>query len=193
MERANRVVTEGRERMRVAEKPMLREADAYLSEAEVVAVRLYSGPAYQPLNGFLREVAKLQVGSGFRKGVSRHPRMTFCATVGHLCRAIRKLSAVVDPAAAEGTCLYRGVRGKLDNSFWMRGEHGMICATDTAFMSTSRNAHTPVDYMGQGMNVLWKMKAGVETDDGFHHGADIGMLSQARGHWPDRSRATLAY
>ena len=37
----------------------LLEADALLTLEEVVAIRLYSGPAYAPINAFLRQVAKL--------------------------------------------------------------------------------------------------------------------------------------
>ena len=67
--------------------------------------------------------------------LATHPEATYAATVSHLCRAIRKLSAITLPAEAE-LPLYRGVRGELPDSFWVRGELGLICATDTAFMST---------------------------------------------------------
>jgi hypothetical protein len=37
-------------------------------------------------------------------------------------------------------------------------EQGMVVATDTAFMSTSRVRGTPLAYMGQGENVLWELQ-----------------------------------
>ena len=36
--------------------------------------------------------------------------------------------------------LYRGVRGKLPESFWVRDEQDMICCVDLGFMSTTREA-----------------------------------------------------
>jgi len=155
---------------------LLREAHAFLTRDEVLAVRLYSGPSYQPINNFLRQVANLS--DEYRAGVAQSPTLTYAATVGHLCRAIRKLSAVVSTEDAEMP-LYRGVRGELPNSFWSLGELNDVCATDTAFMSTSRQCETPVHYMASGTpNVLWKLEPKPETDDGFHFGADISMLSQ---------------
>ena len=46
-------------------------------------------------------------------------------------------------------------------------------------MSSSRSRATPVDYMQRGgPNVLWEMSVANESDGAFHHGADIGQLSQ---------------
>jgi len=55
-------------------------------------VRLYSGPAFQPINAFLREIGKLT--GEFRHHMARHRELTFAATTRHLCRAIRKLADV---------------------------------------------------------------------------------------------------
>merc|ERR1719188_1974876 len=103
---------------------------------EVLGVRLYSGPAYQPINDFLRQLANLR--GACRAAVAGHPRLTFAATIAHICHAIRKLSAVATPGEAS-RALYRSVRGVLPKSFWSPNAQNMICATDTAFMSTSRN------------------------------------------------------
>eukprot|EP01052_Picozoa_sp_SAG31_P027381 SAG31_NODE_2560_length_5482_cov_7.141373_4_plen_744_part_01 len=93
----------------------LPEANAFLTVDEVIAVRLYSGPAYQPINDFLRQISSLT--GKVRKYMAMNPELTFAATVGHICRAIRKLSAV---SIAEDTSapLWRGVRGELPRSFW---------------------------------------------------------------------------
>ena len=63
----------------------------------------------------------------------------------------------------------------------MPDEQNMICAVDTAFMSTSRQRQTPIDYMGAGQNVLWELRPQKQSDAAFHRGADIKMLSQFSG------------
>ena len=68
--------------------------------------------------------------------------------------------------------------GELARGFWLRDSMGMVCATDTAFMSTSRSRATPIQYMGAEANVLWELEPREESDAGYHCGADISMLSQ---------------
>ena len=87
----------------------------------------------------------------------------------------------------------------------MADSQGMVVATETAFMSTSRikarrsacpslqyiafrtldappaTQATPLAYMGGGQNVLWKLHPRAESDVGLHMGADISMLSQFPG------------
>ena len=154
---------------------MLPEEQAYLSLDEVLAVRLYSGPAFQPINEFLRQLGRLT--SDFRLELARHPRLTFATTVGLICSAIRKLSAVAtaDEAARP---LFRGVRGELPRSFWHEDKQGLISAVDTAFMSTSKNEQTPVDYMSGAHNVLWSLHPQAQSDAAYHRGADISLISQ---------------
>lgn len=154
----------------------LLERDALLTLDEVIAVRLYSGPAFQPINVFLRQIS--QLSGEHRAQLARHPRLTFAATIGHLCRAVRKLAATATPAEAQQP-LWRGVRGELPHSFWLPDGQGLVCAVDMAFMSTSRRRQTPIDYMqAGGGNVLWELQPQLESDVGFHYGADISMLSQ---------------
>ena len=158
---------------------MLAEEYAYLSLDEVLAVRLYSGPAYQPINTFLRQISSLT--DAFRAQVAQHPGLTYAATVGHICRAIRKLAAVATPEEANAK-LWRGVRGELEKAFWIPDSHGMVCAVDMAFMSTSRMRQSPIDYMdSMGHNVLWQLHPKPESDSGFHRGASIELLSQFSG------------
>jgi hypothetical protein len=139
----------------------------------------FRAQAYQPINAFLREVANLS--GEFRRSVTHNPSLTFAATVGHICRAIRKLAAVATPEEATRP-LWRGVRGELARGFWMPDEQGMVCAVDMAFMSTSRNRQTPVEYMQDAApNVLWELQPKAESDSAYHRGADISMLSQFKG------------
>ena len=155
---------------------LLNEVDALLTLDEVLAVRLYSGPAFQPINAFLREVGKLS--GEYRLAMARHPELTFAATTRHLCRAIRKLADVTRDTADANAKLYRAVRGELPPSFWDKDSLGMISAVDSGFMSTSKNLHTPIAYMRDEFNVLWELEAGEPSDDAYHRGGDISMLSQ---------------
>jgi len=140
-------------------------------------VRLYTGPGYQLINAFLRSITNLT--GEYRREMMQHPRLTLAATVTHVIAAIRKLAAVSSEAESHAV-LWRGVRGQLPRGFWTPDEQGMVCAVDMAFMSTSRRRQTPIDYMGSegADNVLWVLKQSRETDDGYHSGADISMLSQ---------------
>ena len=153
----------------------LARAHALLTLDEVLAIRLYTGPAYQPINGFLRQIANLT--GKHRTRLARDVRLTYASTVRHICGGIRKLAAV---ATAEELAapLYRGVRGELPNAFWFPDEQGMVIATDAAFMSTSVARETPLHYMGGEKNVLWELRPGPQTDEAFHRGADVAMLSQ---------------
>jgi hypothetical protein len=149
---------------------------AYLTREEVLAIRLYSGPCYGPINTFLRQVAACT--GKHRHALATHPLYSFAATCRHLTSAVRKLAAVA--TAEESTApLWRGVRGELKSSFWAKDEQGLVCAVDTAFMSTSRRRDTPIEYMDSlGPNVLWELHPRIESDTAYHYGADISMLSQ---------------
>ena len=168
-----------RERMlarRVSVKLLNEDDDALLTRDEVLAVRLYTGPGYQPINDFLRQIAN--VSGVYRREMIQHPGITLAATVLHLIAAIRKLSAVATEEEASAP-LWRGVRGALPRGFWHPDAAGMVCAVDMAFMSTSRAKSTPVEYMqSDGENVLWSLKPGIESETGFHCGADVSLLSQ---------------
>ena len=131
---------------------------------EVLAVRMYSGPAYQPINTFLRSIGQLR--GDHRMRLAQDPESTFAATTAELCKAIRKLAAIVSPAEAMQP-LARGVRGELPKTFWVPDQQAMICAVDMAFMSTSRNRSTPVAYMGKGSNVLWELQPRAQSDVAF--------------------------
>ena len=84
------------ERREAGHGTLLLEEHALLTMDEVLAIRLYSGPAYQPINNFLRQMMGI-TDDTFRREVAQHPLLSFASTVGHICRAIRKLSAVATP------------------------------------------------------------------------------------------------
>ena len=150
---------------------------AYLSLEEVIALRLYTGPAHIPINRFLRQLAALE-DAKHRTALAQHPALTFTSTVLHICSAIRKLAAAVTREEATQS-LYRGVRGELPRGFWTADGTGMLVATETAFMSTSRSRSAPISYMDPaGENVLWALRPTLHSDSGFHHGAPVALVSQ---------------
>jgi len=154
----------------------LTTSHCHLTLDEVKAVRLYSGPAYQPINNFLRQISK--VSGKFRDELVSCPTLTFAATVQHICQAIRKL-ADVNTVEEMTEPLWRGVRGELPNSFWASDEYDDVSAVDTAFMSTSRCKDTAVNYLDEAAsNVLWEIYPKEQTDSAFHCGASIKLLSQ---------------
>jgi len=163
-----------RRRKGTAKLEALEDKNLLLVLEEVLAIRLYSGPAYIPLNTFLREVAKLS--ADWRSKLARDPKTTYSATVGWLISGIRKLARVTEL----GT-LYRGVKGQLPEAFAVRDVQGMISATDFGFMSTTRSKPVCVSFMSKTLpNVLWEL-ACREEDEAHHNGADIAIISQFPG------------
>jgi hypothetical protein len=161
--------TAAHERQEAAE-----ERSSLLLLEEVIAIRLYSGPAYVPVNTFLREVAKLS--SDWRSKLARDPKTTYSATVGWLISGIRKLSRVTRLSK-----LYRGVKGQLPEAFAVPDVQGMVSATDFGFMSTSRSERIPLNFMSKAQpNVLWELECR-EEDEAHHNGADIAIISQFPG------------
>jgi hypothetical protein len=118
------------------------------------------------------------VKGSYRSFLARNASITFAATVGHICAAVRRLAAVTTP---EEACipLFRGMRGKLDQQFWVPDEQGIVSATDNGFFSTCRSRQVGIQYMSRASpNVLWRILQKPESDGGYHAGADISMLSQ---------------
>jgi len=164
------------ERRRTGRGTSLLESDALLTIEEVLSIRLYSGPCFEPINTFLRQISQLT--GDYRVQLAQHAGLTFATTTRHIIDGIRKLAAVATSKEATAP-LWRGVRGELPNAFWVPDKSGTICATDMGFMSTSRERPVPITYMQpNGPNVLWSLQPQIETDDAFHYGADIAMLSQ---------------
>jgi hypothetical protein len=192
----------------VAAGMVVESALHHLSREEVLAIRLYTGPAYQPINRFLRELGKLS--APMRVRLARTAEITYAATVRAICGAIRKIArvdGVGDAGAGDGsdggesegggvgrataagdggggadecTRRWRGVRGALPPSFYVPdAQFHTVDATELGLMSTSTKRDTPVHYMQSGgQNVLWEVRTRAEDESGFHSGADVSVLSQ---------------
>ena len=161
-----------------------------------------TGPGFQLINQFLREMGKLSVD--MRTKFARCAELTYAATTRAICSAIRKLARVnlhggaprdgplatahrFSAAACHGISdtgevdgvRWRGVRGQLPLSFYRQDERGEFTATDLGFMSTSTTSETPMrTYMHGVSNVLWELHTRPEDEHGYHQGADVSMLSQ---------------
>ena len=100
---------------------------------------------------------------------SAKPRL-LNTSLGHITSAIRKIAA----ASSNEECdmlLYRGLKGKLDPKFWLPDAFGIVCATDTAFMSTTCDEKTALFYMCKEeadqeakLGLLWELQASLEDD-----------------------------
>ena len=97
--------------------------------------------------------------------VAQHPGLTYACTVGHICRAIRKLAAVATPEEANSK-LWRGVRDRdVTPEFLMRG------GTELGFMSTTGDRRIAEAYATRGgpsfsllfkLNVLHPLQCGAD-------------------------------
>jgi hypothetical protein len=159
---------------------------------EVAAARLYTGPAYVKVNGFLRLIGKIPERH-WRARFAQLRHFTYSCTVYHLINAIRKITQIasLQDALSGGkhSCgggndemmLYRGVRGKLPESFFKPDVQGFITAVDFGFVSTSADLNVPVSFMApDALNVLWAMHGshGADSAGQLHNGAVLQLLSQ---------------
>ena len=167
------------ERLGLALEPELH----LLTDEETVALRLYTGPGYQVLNTFLREMGKLS--EPMRRRLACSPEFTYAATTRAICSAIRKLARVnrggddgSEGGDGDGSSRWRGVRGQLPAAFFQPGALGEVVATELGMMSTSTTKSTPVHYMHGSSNVLWELRTRPEDEHGYHQGADVSMVSQ---------------
>ena len=164
---------------------------------EVAAARLYTGPAYVKLNGFMRLVGGV-AERHWRARLAQLPDFTYSSTVFHLINAIRKLTqlaalqhargraqqgvgAAGEAGEAEAVMLYRGVRGELPDSFFEPDAQGFLTAVDFGFQSTSADRAVTIGFMAPGApNVLWVMHGshGADSAEQLHNGAVLQALSQ---------------
>jgi hypothetical protein len=173
----------------------------------VAAARLYTGPAYVKLNGFMRLVGQVKERH-WRARLAQLRGFTYSSTVRHLMSAIRKLTQIaaleqqqeqeqaalgsgggggggggsgVQAAAAAAVTLYRGVRGVLPDSFFEPDVQGFVTAVDYGFTSTSAVRAVPIGFMSPDeYNVLWVLhcSSGADTARQLRDGAVLQPLSQ---------------
>ena len=117
------------------------------------------------------------MGETWRKKLSQLYQLTYSSTIHHLVNGLRKLTRL--NCELSHTQVYRGIRGELPEAFWLKDSLGFVTATDFSFMSTTPDLEVCKEYMSpKGANLLWEIRCGPETSEGFHSGADVSMLSQ---------------
>ena len=171
-----------------------------------------AGPAFDMINWWLRQVAILpspppgwhpQLTGAWtaergrlepeaaRRAAAVDAASSFGATVGHLIAALRKLAAANTRDENERT-LYRCMKGAITGSFWLPDAQGIVCAVDSAFMSTALEPKTfYMDAKGKP-SVLLELRAGRQDDTGYHSGAEVAFLSQFEGEQEVRQLSAAA-
>jgi hypothetical protein len=128
---------------------------AELSEAHVVALRLYTTAAYKSINGPLRD----------RTRTTTHP---LAATVTFLTDAINRLRAVSADGNSGSLDLWRGMRNVTTSAAF---EHDG--GSEYAPMSTTSEAAVAVAYGASSCSLLFK----VATSSFMDRGADLTWCS----------------
>ena len=150
---------------------------ALLTLDEVLAIRLYSGPAFQPINGFLRAVASLH--GVFRTQFATNVSVTFAATTRLIISGLRKLSPSPIPTTwSSRSTAPSAVRSRPLST--CRTSLGCSLRPRWVSFSTSHDKEVATHYMASDgkPNVLWVIHPKPETTGGYHYGADVSMLSQ---------------
>jgi len=128
---------------------------ANLTLAEVAAARLYTGPAYAPINAALRT-----------ENVA-----AWATTIACLYSAVLKLSFLSKPAR-----VYRGVKEdtrKLSDKFLNAAADDFAGGVELAFMSTTTDPEVALTYAGKGPGSIFIIDFGMAS-----RGASLQFLSQ---------------
>ena len=148
-----------------------------LSEAEMIAVRLYTGPGYVKMNGSLRSAS-----GKMPKGMTAHLKGNTYTNSIYLCGSgMKKISRA--GRIPRGRKVYRGMAGfRLPDLFVHAGEDGGRGGTEFAFMSTTTNKSVAVSYINteKGLPILFEFEVGC-----IDRGAPLSFLSRrGRKSWP---------
>ncbi|KAJ1485785.1 hypothetical protein T484DRAFT_2393332 [Baffinella frigidus] len=120
-------------------KGLIEAREAELTMAELVALRLYTGPMYVRYNGVLR---------GF------YSRNLYTTTLHLIVSGLRKLCRITAPPpknAEGGREVFRGTGGMaLPPDFFHSDEQGFAGGVEAAFMSTTTDRTVAMHYSGVG-------------------------------------------
>jgi len=147
---------------------------ANLTYDELMALNLYTGSMYPLVNDFLRQFQHADKNKRVELLSKKH---TWVATVTHINSGIRKLCKLnkVFPET------YRGVRGILTPEFFVPDKHGLIAATEYAFVSTSASYDEAMEFAkGAPRATVFVIRCRQEDAGGYHMGANVEWCSQAK-------------
>ena len=138
-------------------------------------------PLYRGVRGHVREAEAIREACDHIREWVCHMRKTagWCETAVDRHHQPPSSAALL-PSAVLTVPRLRPCSLQIPTEHFIPDEMGMVCMTESAFMSTSRTIKTPLSYLSDfpGRNVLWELHPTAETDDGFHFGADLSSLSQ---------------
>jgi WD40 repeat protein len=148
--------------------------NANLSEVEVIAIVLYTGPMFQIYNTILRRFPEDKF-SIFKDGDN-----LYSTTIFVLVSAVQKLSRFT--RIPLGTLLYRGLGGKMDlpDIFFQIDSKGCSGYAEWAFLSTTSDRNVALGYSGVKERRPKAMVMVIETSS-IDRGADISEFSQYPG------------
>jgi ankyrin repeat protein/uncharacterized protein YggL (DUF469 family) len=149
--------------------------DSSLTEVEVIAIILYTGPMYRPYNTELRSSKERQCAPHYQ------------TTIFVISSAIVKLTRAQNIPC--GMVLFRGLGGDVDlpSHFYRSDSLGCKGFTEPGFMSTTKLRETAIHYSGlkEGKPFPVILEMHVRSVD---RGADISAFSQypheAEFYWP---------
>eukprot|EP00457_Paulinella_chromatophora_P000677 gb/GEZN01000677.1/.p1 GENE.gb/GEZN01000677.1/~~gb/GEZN01000677.1/.p1 ORF type:complete len:1038 (-),score=126.73 gb/GEZN01000677.1/:748-3453(-) len=142
-----------------------------LQRAEVIGLRLYTGPMFMKYNTLLRGLS-----SGLEWMEKQFQTLcqgnTYTTTVHVINSALVKLGSLT-----KAEVVYRGISGgKLPEEFHKFDEFNVRGGVETAFMSTTRDRQVALEYAGLAPNqasMVMEIKMGM-----VDRGADLSWISQ---------------
>jgi WD40 repeat protein/flagellar motor protein MotB len=145
--------------------------NAQLTEEEVIAIVLYTGPMFQIYNTILRQFPR-DTFDQFQTGNNLFPTTIFI-----LVSAVQKLSRCT--RIPLGTLLYRGLGGTKDlpDVFYHVDRNGCSGYVEWGFLSTTSNRDVALGYSGLKQGRPKAMVMVIESSS-IDRGADISDLSQ---------------
>ena len=152
-----------------------------LSEAEFVALRLYTGPLFVKYNAVLRGTVSTVVPliNHFRRVCMGH---LYPTTLHILSAAIIKCSKV-----QSASVVYRAPGGALPKSFWRLDAYGVRGGIEPAFLSTTTSKEEAMHYAKRSPSkVIFELHQGMVA-----RGASISWLSQHPAEAEVQSPAVL--
>eukprot|EP00322_Chrysochromulina_rotalis_P013764 CAMPEP_0115837498 /NCGR_PEP_ID=MMETSP0287-20121206/5250_1 /TAXON_ID=412157 /ORGANISM="Chrysochromulina rotalis, Strain UIO044" /LENGTH=718 /DNA_ID=CAMNT_0003291007 /DNA_START=17 /DNA_END=2173 /DNA_ORIENTATION=+ len=155
----------------------LPEKYAFFSLDEVMAVRLYSGPAFIPINAFLRQIGSL--AGEMRLQMAQHVALTFAATVGMRTRPMPIVRHAAVPSAQQLLAPVPTAPVLLAGPVFPRPCSGLLCSAirKLSAVATPEESAAPLyrGVRGQLSDDFWRA-----DPQGIVAATELGFMSTSR-------------
>jgi len=124
---------------------------AGLTIEEVIALWLYTGPAFQHYNQHLRSLGEAMKGGGAPQMRAKKEHQ-YTTTIHAIASAVKKVARITP--VPQGGNVYRGMSGvRLPDTLQVLDEYGCRGGVELGFMSTSTSKEQALKYidMSKGM------------------------------------------